>query len=110
MTAVKMEGANPPRGPKILWTFHSQEDLNQYALGCDADIGGTSTCNLTMGDSGKARFWGDMRLAVKPGLERRVRGGYAGFRNKVSLASRTPRLAQGLIRCMSRPVGLYLER
>lgn len=83
--AIKMEGANPSRAPKTLWTFHSQEELGQYVLGCDADIGGTSTCNLTMGEDGKARFWGDMRLAVKPGLERKIRGGYAGFRNKVGL-------------------------
>ncbi|KAF8575424.1 complex I intermediate-associated protein CIA30 [Ramaria rubella] len=80
--AIKMEGGNPPRGPKTLWQFHSKEDLNQYAIGCDSDIGGTSTCNLTLGEDGKGRFWGDMRLAVKPGLERKVRGGYAGFRNK----------------------------
>lgn len=84
-SAIKMEGGNPSRAPKRLWTFHSQEELKQYALGCDADIGGTSTCNLTMGEDGKARFWGDMRLAVKPGLERKIRGGYAGFRNKVGL-------------------------
>ena len=82
--AVKMEGANPSRAPKTLWTFHSQEELSQYVLGCDADIGGTSTCNMTMGEDGKAKFWGDMRLAVKPGLEKKIRGGYAGFRNRVS--------------------------
>ncbi|KAF8519290.1 complex I intermediate-associated protein 30-domain-containing protein [Gautieria morchelliformis] len=81
-TAIKMEGGNPPRRPTTLWTFHSQEELSQYAVGCDADIGGTSTCNLTMGEEGKGRFWGDMKLAVKPGLEQKVRGGYAGFRNK----------------------------
>ncbi|KAF8506148.1 complex I intermediate-associated protein CIA30 [Hysterangium stoloniferum] len=80
--AMAMEGARPDRSPKTLWTFHSKEDLSQYALGCDADVGGTSTCNLTMGNEGKARFWGEMRLAVTPGLEGKVRGGYAGFRNK----------------------------
>jgi NADH dehydrogenase [ubiquinone] 1 alpha subcomplex assembly factor 1 len=86
-TAIKMEGGNPSRAPRTLWRFHSQEELTHYAVGCDADIGGTSTCNLTMGEDGKARFWGDMRLAVKPGLERKIRGGYAGFRNKVGLPS-----------------------
>lgn len=78
-----MEGSNPDTSPKTLWTFHSQQDLYQYTLGCDSDIGGTSTANLTIDDNGKARFWGEMRLGVRPGLEKKVRGGYAGFRNKV---------------------------
>lgn len=79
-----MEGSNPDKSSKTLWTFHSEQDLYQYTLGCDSDIGGTSTAHLTMTDGGKARFWGEMRLGVKPGLENKIRGGYAGFRNKVN--------------------------
>ena len=37
------------------------------------------------GGAGAARFHGHMSLAVRPGYEDRVRGGYAGFRNKVRL-------------------------
>ncbi len=28
------------------------------------------------------KFWGEMRLGVRPDLQGRVRGGYAGFRSK----------------------------
>jgi len=84
-----MEGANEPsRKPITLFTFNSHEDLSQLAKGCDADIGGTSTVNLTLEQSPDTekpfvKFWGDMRLAVHPKLQGIVRGGYAGFRNKV---------------------------
>lgn len=92
-----MKGADPPdRRPVTLFTLNSRDDLSQYATGCDADVGGTSTVHLDLDDDvsrnepiGKtatAKFWGEMRLAVRSGLENRVRGGYAGFRNKV----RTP--------------------
>jgi len=97
-----MKGADLPcRAPRTLFTFNSQDDIDQFATGCDADIGGTSTVHLERhqnekedtsmiggGRRGGARgdtgvFWGDMRLGVKAGLEGKVRGGYAGFRNKV---------------------------
>lgn len=60
-------------------------DLNikDYATGCDGDIGGLSTCTLDLDESGDARFWGELRLGVKREYEGKVRGGYAGFRNKV---------------------------
>lgn len=89
-----MTGADAPsRAPRTLFTFNSQEDVRQFATGCDADIGGTSTVhfeldqnekdNKSIGREVTGLFWGDMRLGVKSGLEGRVRGGYAGFRNKV---------------------------
>lgn len=89
-----MKGADPPdRRPITLFTMNSVEDLSQYATGCDADVGGTSSVHLDLDEDpsrnglinkkATARFWGDMRLGVRPGLESRVRGGYAGFRNKV---------------------------
>ncbi|KAF9064157.1 complex I intermediate-associated protein 30-domain-containing protein [Rhodocollybia butyracea] len=89
---LKMTGADPPsRAPKTLFSFNSKEDLRMYATGCDGDIGGNSTANLDLDESahnariGKpatAKFWGDMRLDVKPQYKGRVRGGYAAFRNK----------------------------
>jgi len=93
-----MKGADlPSRAPRTLFTFNSQDDIDQFATGCDADIGGTSTVHLERhqnekedismmiggGRGGTGVFWGDMRLGVKAGLETKVRGGYAGFRNKV---------------------------
>lgn len=69
--------------PKTLATFRSKQDLSHYITGCDADIGGNSSCKLDLGPDGKGRFWGEMRLDVRPGMEKKIRGGYAGFRNKV---------------------------
>ncbi|KAF8742667.1 hypothetical protein AX14_002896 [Amanita brunnescens Koide BX004] len=90
---LRMQGADEPsRLPRTLFTFNSREDIRQFAAGCDADIGGTSTVHLVLDESPKNNasigktatgvFWGDMRLGVKAGLEGKVRGGYAGFRNK----------------------------
>ena len=89
-----MKGAEgPARAPKTLYTFNSSEDIQQFATGCDGDIGGLSTVNLDLdtrpevtepiGKQATGLFWGDMRLQVKPGFESKIRGGYAGFRNKV---------------------------
>ena len=89
-----MQGAEgPSRVPRTLFTFNSKEDVQQFATGCDADIGGLSTVHLELDESPEmkasigglatAKFWGDMRLEVKSGLEKKLRGGYAGFRNKV---------------------------
>ncbi|KAI0067375.1 complex I intermediate-associated protein CIA30 [Artomyces pyxidatus] len=90
---LRMQGAEPPSlAPYTLFTLNTPQDLAEYATGCDADIGGTSTVHLDLDTDparnapinkpGHARFWGDMRLAVRPGLQGKVRGGYAGFRNK----------------------------
>jgi len=85
---ARMEGVNEPnRKPITLFNLNSHEDLSQFATGCDADIGGTSTANLTLERSPPAekpfaKFWGNMRLGVHPQVQGRVRGGYAGFRNK----------------------------
>ncbi|KAI8982710.1 complex I intermediate-associated protein CIA30 [Trametes punicea] len=102
---LRMQGADEPsRAPKLLFTFNTHEDIAQFATGCDADVGGTSTVHLELDEStarhssaGKVKppsphevivnrptgkFWGEMRLAVKPGFEGRIRGGYSGFRSK----------------------------
>ena len=74
--------------------------MEQYATGCDADMGGTSTARLDLDESSAvagdpklgltpthptAKFWGEMRLGVRSDLQDRVRGGYAGFRSKARL-------------------------
>ena len=61
-------------------------------MGCDADIGGNSTVHLdldvnpqqssSVGKVATGVFLGEMRLDVKPGMEKMIRGGYAGFRSK----------------------------
>ena len=88
-----MRGAEgPSTAPKTLFTFNTQQDIDQIATGCDADIGGNSSVNIdldtsehnaSIGREATGRFWGTMRLDVKPGYEGKIRGGYAGFRNKV---------------------------
>ncbi|TFK49553.1 complex I intermediate-associated protein CIA30 [Heliocybe sulcata] len=86
---LRMAGTDDPvRTPITLLTFNSQADIERLALGCDADIGGTSTLHMELDNEntyeGKptGKFHGQMSLAVRKGLEGRVRGGYAGFRNQ----------------------------
>ena len=87
MLVLTMSGVDEPsRAPKMLCSFDSQEALQQYATGCDADVGGTSTMQLSLDESGSkpsGKLWGDMKLAVRPELQGRVLGGYAGFRTMV---------------------------
>ena len=88
-----MQGAEKPsRAPLTLFTLNTPEAIKEYAYGCDADVGGTSTVFFDFDDDpahkppnklGAARFHGHMSLAVRPGYEESIRGGYAGFRNKV---------------------------
>ncbi|KAI1797420.1 complex I intermediate-associated protein CIA30 [Ganoderma leucocontextum] len=100
---LRMEGAEEPsRAPRRLFAFNSREDIDQFATGCDADVGGMSTVNFDLDESTAkpptsekspsfhsvtvnrptGRFWGEMRLAVRHGLEGQIRAGYAGFRSK----------------------------
>jgi len=103
-----MQGAEEPsRIPRTLFTFNSKADVQQFATGCDSDIGGTSTVNFDLDESPEinastgrqatAKFWGDMRLGVRAGLEGKMRGGYAGFRNKVRGYSISRMTAEGTI-------------
>ena len=101
---LRMSGADEPsRAPITLFNFNTREDIEQFATGCDSDVGGTSTVNFALDEStaspstsneklgsiGRptAKFWGDMRLGVRHGLEGRIRGGYAGFRSKARIRS-----------------------
>jgi len=92
-TVIRMDGLKEPsRAPKTLFSFNTKEDIAQFATGCDADIGGLSTVNLdletsksingSIGNQGTAKFWGDMKLSVRPEVQGQIRGGYAGFRNR----------------------------
>jgi NADH dehydrogenase [ubiquinone] 1 alpha subcomplex assembly factor 1 len=76
-----------------MFTLNTLDDISQFGKGSDADIGGLSTVNLTLeerpeinqpiGKEATGVFWGDMKLKVKPGMEGRIRGGYAGIKSKV---------------------------
>ena len=95
MLVMLMKGAESPTIPaaRTLYSFNTPTDIKQFATGCDGDIGGLSTVhfdlderpdiNKSIGKAGTGMFWGDMRTQVKPGMEKKIRGGYAGFRNKV---------------------------
>ena len=106
-----MQGAEQPsRSPLTLFALNTPEAIKDYAYGCDADVGGTSTVHFDFDDDparrspgtsttttkttklGAARFHGHMRLAVRPSYEQTIRGGYAGFRNKVR-ASLAPKVS-----------------
>lgn len=92
-TVLRMEGTNEPfRGPMTLLNLTRPMDIRQVATGCDADIGGSSSAHLDFvtepGSSeehskGYAKFWGNMKLSVRHGMEGKMRTGYAGFRTKV---------------------------
>ncbi|BGP13475.1 hypothetical protein JCM10213_001799 [Rhodosporidiobolus nylandii] len=77
---------NSPHGSVLpLVSLRSQEDLGNFALGCDADLGGKSTVALDLGPEGKGRFYGRLSNDLNPGRRKEgviERGGYAGFRNK----------------------------
>ncbi|KZO89896.1 CIA30-domain-containing protein [Calocera viscosa TUFC12733] len=73
----------PPRAPLPIFTMRTEEDMKQFATGCDADIGGYSTCHLELGRDGHGVFWGNMSTAVHPRLEGKMNSGYAAFRSRV---------------------------
>ncbi|PBK75523.1 CIA30-domain-containing protein [Armillaria solidipes] len=91
--AVHMTGADiPSRAPRTLFSFNTRDDIRQFLTGCDADIGGTSTVHFDLDESPKHNaaigraatgvFHGDMRLAVKTGMEGQIKGGYAAIQSK----------------------------
>ncbi|CAE6446581.1 unnamed protein product [Rhizoctonia solani] len=65
---VRMEGVNPDVAPRTLFSFRTAQDIQQFALGSDSDLGGNSTAHLDHHSDGYARFWGDMRLDSRPTL------------------------------------------
>ncbi|KIY43774.1 complex I intermediate-associated protein CIA30 [Fistulina hepatica ATCC 64428] len=82
-----MRGAEDPSlVPKTLMAFRTAQDRREIAMGCDSDIGGTSTAHFDLvqysDNSLAGRFYGEMRLAVRLNTKRQIRGGYAGFQTK----------------------------
>lgn len=85
--------------------IRNEQDLQQFVTGCDADIGGYSSVNLTLDDEGRGasvrrsvpmsgmnargcsgRFWGNLDATVPTARlhgEKIAQSGYAGFRTKV---------------------------
>lgn len=101
---ILMRGVQGPvRTPRTIFSFDTPEAVDQFATGCDSDSGGLSTVHFDydtrpevhgpLGKPGSAMFWGDMRLRVKPGMEGRARGGWAGFRNRVIFIRSFPRFS-----------------
>lgn len=76
---------SPTSSPSSSTSQPSQPSLalTDFATGSDSDIGGLSTCTLDFDENGDGRFWGEMRTGVRGEFRGKVRGGYAGFRNKV---------------------------
>jgi NADH dehydrogenase [ubiquinone] 1 alpha subcomplex assembly factor 1 len=78
---------NPTRPPLTLYSFTSSQPplakLEDFALGSDSDIGGTSRCQLEPDAAQRfVAFKGHLSTDVQPEYATRVRGGYVAFRNK----------------------------
>jgi NADH dehydrogenase [ubiquinone] 1 alpha subcomplex assembly factor 1 len=97
-----MSGTDPLQTrARTLYAFRTQADISLFATGCDADLGGRSTVSLALqadpsdpgvqANDGRpyARFSGEMRTDVPEAMRGRLRGGYAGMRNKVRSVSCT---------------------
>jgi NADH dehydrogenase [ubiquinone] 1 alpha subcomplex assembly factor 1 len=97
-----MSGTDPLQThARTLYAFRTPADIAQFATGCDADLGGRSSVSLALqadpadrgvsanGGRPYARFFGEMRTDVPEALKGRLRGGYAGMRNKVCSRSFT---------------------
>jgi len=78
--AVRMD-ATPWQREMPLISLNSQEDLKQWAIGCDRDIGGFSEAHLEITPEGKGRFYGNISLDL-PSNPEIVRSGYAAIRSK----------------------------
>ena len=76
--------ADPSAASHLVYAINRTTRLADFATGCDADIGGKSECTLDLDEEGDGRFWGHVERDVRPEWRGKVRGGYAGFRNKVS--------------------------
>lgn len=78
----------PSRAPRTIFSFHDRQSIGDWKMGCDYDIGGTSTVNFDLDESRQPAtgvFWGQMSLALRPGFQGKARGGYAAIQNKVCI-------------------------
>ncbi|KAF9165650.1 hypothetical protein BGX21_009657 [Mortierella sp. AD011] len=64
-----------------LVTIKKQEDLKDWLVGCDKDIGGFSEAHLDITKNGAGRFHGQLSLDL-PEDEGVEKSGYAGIRTK----------------------------
>ena len=81
-----MAGADEPhRSRRTLFNFKTEDDLRQFVVGSDKDIGGLSTAHMDLkGPGGTARFWGNLSMDVRPDMQGKLlKSGYTGFRNRV---------------------------
>ncbi|KAI9207628.1 complex I intermediate-associated protein 30-domain-containing protein [Polychytrium aggregatum] len=85
-----------------LFGCNSVEELEQFTVGSDADIGGLSEAYWGLTQDNTGLFWGNLSTEVPPGL-RIERSGYAGIRSKerpLTLFSR-PRFDTTLFRYLA---------
>ena len=84
---------NVNRNMLTMASIRNAEDLKEWAIGSDSDIGGMSSASLETYpdgsvDAGKGRFRGVLSSKVQPGMKlggsKVDRSGYAGIRTKVS--------------------------
>jgi hypothetical protein len=54
-----LELEETPRGSLLLTQIKSQEDLEQFTIGSDRDLGGLSTANLTLDAEGKGGLYNE---------------------------------------------------
>ncbi|KAK7032852.1 CIA30 domain-containing protein [Favolaschia claudopus] len=89
---INMEGAAMPnRGPRLLYSFNTPEQASDVVLGSDSDVGGFSTVNFALDTTSESesigrptgKFFGNLRLDVRPELVGRINAGYAGFKTQV---------------------------
>ena len=62
--------------------LNTKQDLDQWAIGCDKDIGGFSEASLELTSQGKGKFSGNISLEL-PANREIVQSGYAAIRSKV---------------------------
>ncbi|KAG0147524.1 hypothetical protein CROQUDRAFT_656094 [Cronartium quercuum f. sp. fusiforme G11] len=85
-------GGEPGRRPLPIFELTRPVDLEQFAIGSDADVGGLSTVQLAIEQGPETNglprgvFRGVLRAELGPTAEKTgilKRGGYAGFRTKL---------------------------
>ncbi|KAI9321305.1 complex I intermediate-associated protein 30-domain-containing protein [Dichotomocladium elegans] len=84
--ALRMEGLQGWRKEMPMATLNTKTDLDNWALGCDKDIGGFSTASLEITPQGTGRFFGNISLDL-PANRDIEHSGYAAIRSKARDAS-----------------------
>ncbi|CAI2170485.1 6269_t:CDS:2 [Funneliformis geosporum] len=82
---TKILKANPApwNNEQLLLRLNSVKDLENWAVGCDKDVGGFSDSKLEITEEGCGKFHGNISLDVPKDNPRITRSGYAGIRSKV---------------------------